>query len=67
MKCTVRRININLTEKEENNLALIKEEYERRSGKKQTEADIIRDAINEYAVGIKLRSGWTMNFSKNGN
>lgn len=67
MKCTVRRININLTEKEENNLALIKEEYEKRSGKKQTEADIIRDAINDYAKSIKLRSGWTMTFSKNGN
>lgn len=50
MKCTVRRININLTEREETSLDRITDEYMNRGIKtNQMESQMIRDAINFYA------------------
>lgn len=46
-KQTVRRININLTEKEEEALRNLKDEWTTR-GWKPVEGDIIREAIKDY-------------------
>lgn len=55
-KQTVRRININLTEKEEEALKDLKDEWTTR-GWKPVEGDIIRDAIKEYC---KAQTGITV-------